>query len=425
MSSTASSSSPTFFSTTSDSPSSAMASPSSSAQSLPPSNSSPASSDPPTSSNPPSSSLPSSSTPPTSEPSSSPESSTTNPPPPSSTTTPISPSTTETPPTTTPTTTPTPTPVQTLVTVIVSTNSQGIASTITSFVTTDGGVTATETKVNPTLGSDSHSSSGGSSFFKNTGAVAGVFVLVGLAAAAIVLWIILAVRRRRRTRRIEHDTAVSATLAAAGFHRTPLDDDDVADSRRSRTLASPEMGIRAGSALAIRTTGSIPSGGRQSGYLDSPGLEDGLHEFNPYHEYSVAQMDGYVPARTHSPPPSAFIERDASGPEHHPSHSQSHSVGTIGSTEPLLSGFRNPAVAAPAGAARGPTPPPRNPKRVFDSSRKNRRQSTASAYSAASHPDERTNPALRNSDIQDSEDYSRPLGVRNVPDDLSQLSRES
>jgi hypothetical protein len=300
-----------------------------------------------------------------------------------------------------------------------------------------------------------------SSFFKNTGAVAGVFVLVGLAAAAIVLWVLFGLRRRRRNRRMEHDTAVSATLAAAGFHRAPLDDDEHQgnDSRHSRAFASPDMEMRTGSALALGTSSSIPSAARTSGYQDSPG-HDGAGEgfFNPYNEYDAAgPVEGYIPARTSSPPPTAFVEpyRDTSRTNHAIHHSGSQSLG---STEPLLASFNRaePVSPAPSGALQPPTPPPRNPKRVSDRRSEispgppsspppeNRRQSTASSvYSSESTGDERLNPALRNSDIRDSEDYSRRvlgvretqsslifcpnirLKVRNIPDGVSQVSRES
>lgn len=266
------------------------------------------------------------------------------------------------------------------------------------------------------------------SFFKNTGAVAGVFVLVGLAAAAIVLWVLFGLRRRRRNRRIEHDTAVSATLAAAGFHRAPLDDDELRgnDSRGSRGFATPEMEMLP--AAAVGTRSSVPSAGRSSGYLDTPGHDEA---FNPYHDYVVAgPTEGYIPARTSSPPPSAFVEpyRDASGHTvHHHSASQS-----FGSTEPLLAFDRaEPASSDPSAPPRPsldpPSPPPRNPKRVADQRSQisggehanprpeNRRHSTASSVYSTESTDERLNPALRNSDIKDSEDYSRPvLGVRSL-----------
>ncbi|KAF5312261.1 hypothetical protein D9619_003542 [Psilocybe cf. subviscida] len=109
----------------------------------------------------------------------------------------------------------------------------------------DGSVTTfTEIVANPTLSPDNQSRKG-SGFFRNTGAVAGVFVLVGLAFVSILLFIFFAVRRRRRTLRIEHDTAVSASLAAAGFHRTMLDDDD--DPAHSNSTRGSQARSRYGS----------------------------------------------------------------------------------------------------------------------------------------------------------------------------------
>ncbi|KAJ6575086.1 hypothetical protein B0H19DRAFT_1254704 [Mycena capillaripes] len=299
-------------------------------------------------------------------------------------------------------------------------------SAITSTVTfTSNGVpvTTTEIKFNPTLVPDGHSS-GGSSFFKNTGAVAGVFVLVGLAAAAIVLWVLFGLRRRRRNRRIEHDTAVSATLAAAGFNRAPLDDDELQgnDSRHSRAFASQDMEMRASSALALGT-GSLPSGARTSGYQDSSGPDE---SFNPYNEYDVAApREGYIPARTSSPPPTAFLEPYRDKTENGPGHSIHHSASQSGgSTEPLLAAFNrtDPVSPTPSGARlEPPTPPPRNPKRVSDRPPspppENRHSSASSVYSDDNSSDERLNPDLRN---------SRVLGVRNgIPDGVSQISGES
>jgi len=231
---------------------------------------------------------------------------------------------------------------------------------------------------------------------------------------------------------MEHDTAVSATLAAAGFQRAPLDDDEQQGDDSGPSNALPEM--REGSALALGTISSLPSGGRTSGYQDSPG-HDEAEPFNPYNQYDVAGS-GYIPARTSSPPPTAFTEpyRDASGSgaDHAIHHSASHSLG---STEPLLASFNRtePVSPAPSGALLGPpTPPPRNPARTqilppSSPPPENRRHSSASSvYSSESTGDERLNPALRNSDIQDSEDYSRRvLGVRNFPDGVSQVSGES
>ena len=259
--------------------------------------------------------------------------------------------------------------------------------------------------------------------------MAGVFVLVGLAAASIFLWIFFAVRRRRRTQRLEHDTAVSATLAAAGFHRAPLDDDDDprAGSRRSH-FGSPDVMMyqrRSSSGLGLSST---PSAGRLSAaYLDNPPLNGGPEDgYNPYTDYIVppGARDGYVSANRASPPPAAFHM----GSYHDRRNSGSggdilrHSASQSGASyEPLLANYRQPTPPN----VRSPTPPPRNPKRLSDAAKRppvleNVRPVSASSsvYSSESTGDDRLDPGLRQrigdgDSVRDDEDYSRPvLGVR-------------
>ena len=49
-------------------------------------------------------------------------------------------------------------------------------------------------------------------FSRNKGAVAGVFLIVGIAGAAILLFLFFALRRRRRIKRNERDAAFAASL---------------------------------------------------------------------------------------------------------------------------------------------------------------------------------------------------------------------
>ena len=285
------------------------------------------------------------------------------------------------------------------------------------------------------------------SFFRNAGAVAGVFVLVGLAAASIVLWVIFAVRRRRRTRRLEHDTAVSATLAAAGFHRTPLDDDDdpATGTNRSR-YGSPvtdpfHAHQRSSSGLAMS---SIPSAGRASAaYQDNHDPND----YNPYTDHVVppGARDGYIST---PPPPTAHLNghlrtRSSSGGlaemgvAHFPYHSASgshepllasHYRGSLGSTPspPLQvsSSITPHSITPPSESARQPP--------AYTSSLGHHHTSsgdplidlssgTSSVYSSDNTQDDRLDPGLRQRlqddghsamDLRDEEDYSRPvLGV--------------
>lgn len=234
-------------------------------------------------------------------------------------------------------------------------------------------------------------------FFNNKGAVAGVFLIVGLAAASIVLFLFFFIKRRRRTRRLEYDTAVASTLAAAGFNRTPLDGDD--DEHKGMTQ-------RRGSTMSgLHTMSSLPSSGAH--YTDEPpvmtsaaGMGSRERDFDPYAPYgtlhqqsptATSRRDGYAPARSSSPP---LVH------SHSASTSSGHAMGhmpreSAGSYEPLLAG-------GAAGASQPPTPstleasatlappsiPPRSPKRVSQSAsaegpdaRKITRDSASSVYS--------------------------------------------
>lgn len=103
----------------------------------------------------------------------------------------------------------------------------------TARVTTDvNGQVLTVTQIvrNPGV-NDSGSGSGGSSqqgFMNNTGAVAGVFITVGLLCTAGILAFVLFMLRRRRRQRLDRDVAAAAAAAAANStHRSAFDDDDV------------------------------------------------------------------------------------------------------------------------------------------------------------------------------------------------------
>uniref|UniRef100_A0A8H7XVD7 Uncharacterized protein n=1 Tax=Psilocybe cubensis TaxID=181762 RepID=A0A8H7XVD7_PSICU len=221
---------------------------------------------------------------------------------------------------------------------------------------------------------------------RETRAVAAVFVLVGLAAAAIILYLLFALRRRRRTLRLEHDTAVSATLAAAGFHRTPLDDDDdpAAGARHSRLYSGVGSSIddpfqarailqrRSSSGLAMSSVPSA-SAGRTSAYLDDNG------DFNPYasgdYILPAAARDGanYLNNGTQAPPNAALVggmRRDrsnSSGLAEMSAHT--HNYSNSGSFEPLLASYYRRSMGTgnppspvlplvPLGASAGPDPAP-------------------------------------------------------------------
>lgn len=226
-------------------------------------------------------------------------------------------------------------------------------------------------------------------FFRNKGAVAGVFLIVGLAAASIVLFFFFYVRRRRRTQRLEHDTAVASTLAAAGFNRRPLDGDE--EERKM------QMTPTASGTLATLPNPSYGSGGLNGQRPPSSGMDDATNtgpstpgangEYDPFAAsgtihpppaaFPGSRRDGYAPARTSSPPPPAWQQ-----PLRQHTHSTSTSTssmgwghgakGSVGSLEPLLSGYypggttepSTPGVTDGFAGNSAPPVPPRDPRRA-------------------------------------------------------------
>ncbi|KAG2159834.1 uncharacterized protein EDB93DRAFT_19685 [Suillus bovinus] len=307
--------------------------------------------------------------------------------------------------------------------VTISTNSAGAATTVTVAV------------ANPTLAPNYGTTSGSA----DTGAVVGVFLVVGLAAASIVLWIFFFIRRRSRINRIDHETEVEAAVAASGFGRAPLDDDNDyrgARSPQSYSLSSAQMVQRGspvgyipdGSGLPTSTSGQPVSGGP---------FDDDNVAFNPYAGYIVEgppTSEGYIQARSASPPPGTERQGPPSSLGLHEisdsSRDRKSSYGhtptySVASYEPLLAAYTQGS-SAERGVSSPPTPPPRNPAR------------RAHLDSVASRPvnnlsdggaDDRLDPEIRrrtrsdslgSDDLKDEEDYSRPmLTVRNMPDGRS------
>lgn len=81
-------------------------------------------------------------------------------------------------------------------------------------------------KGTPTLDGGSASRHGGSDFFDNTGAVAGVFVVVGLVVTGFLAAFTWYMLRRRRRQRLDRDVAAAAAAAAANQHPRFEDDDE-------------------------------------------------------------------------------------------------------------------------------------------------------------------------------------------------------
>ncbi|GAA6001559.1 hypothetical protein JCM10207_006723 [Rhodosporidiobolus poonsookiae] len=157
------------------------------------------------------------------------------------------------------------------------------------------------------------SSGSGNSFFNNTGAVAGTFVVVGLLAAGIVIglgWFFL---RRKRARQLDEDIRVAAGGAGdggAGINRFDGEDDDDAsdpfdrfgsEGHGSGYMSSygtvPLTAAAAGFGAARRHSGyDYPAAGSGNGrpsYDFTGAAAAGRPSFEPGH--SPAQSQGSVP----------------------------------------------------------------------------------------------------------------------------------
>ena len=207
---------------------------------------------------------------------------------------------------------------------------------------------------------------------------------------------------------LEHDSDVAATLAAAGFNRSPLDDEDdpELESGHSRH-GSTDPFLHQRSSSSGLVMGSIPSGGRNSTALD-------YDPHHPYSDYVFPTKDGTLP----SPP---FIYRSYrprstrnSMGENIFGHTPQHS----GSNEPLLATYN---VSRPSTG--GSLPPQRLSNAAIDPPALPDEPSRPSSvfFMTEAIGDHRLDPTLRQKfqddadssrDLRDEEDYSRPvLGV--------------
>ncbi|KAG8219786.1 hypothetical protein J3R82DRAFT_758 [Butyriboletus roseoflavus] len=212
---------------------------------------------------------------------------------------------------------------------ITTTGSGGILTTVTQAV------------VNPTL-APNNSTTGGSSFFADTGAVVGVFVVVGLACASIMMWILFAIRRRQRMRGIEQDTAVQAAVAAAGLNRARLDDDDEDGSPISpNTYYQSSSGMGQRSTLLGRGSDSQPTSARLSEVLDDLAkVSANSHPGRQVEHRANTHPEGYTQARTTSPSPRAEQCIDDLGSSRDRKSSYGHTpTYSAGSFEPLLANY--------------------------------------------------------------------------------------
>ncbi|KAH9178695.1 hypothetical protein EDB89DRAFT_2063630 [Lactarius sanguifluus] len=302
----------------------------------------------------------------------------------------------------------------------ISTAPPQITATFTSTLSDGGVVTFTEVVANPTL-SPNRGSNSSSQFFHNKGAVAGVFLIVGLAAASICLWIFFFIRRRRRRRRIDHETAVSASLAAAGYNRAPIDDEED---------FGPGPGMRErfnsmSSHPTINTPITEEERGAEAAATSAP-LYDPYTDFNR----PVGAVAGFVPTRSDSPDQRGRDNSYSSGTSRPPGtgHPPRYSTGSL---DPLLVGMAAAPLGTPGPSVpTTPTPtlPPRSPRRPtavhLQQSQENAAASTRDSERSSS-PDDRLDPALaslqiditKSQELRDDVDYSRPvLEVRNRAD---------
>lgn len=161
---------------------------------------------------------------------------------------------------------------------------------------------------------------------------------------------------------------MASTLAAAGFNRRPLDDDDEKGERRtSAPSALGSSSFHSGAMLVGGNTGGARSPTAEG--TTAPSTPGTAIDFDPYAAYGTVhpppaavfpvqnRRDGYMPARTSSPPPAAYNR-----PHTHSTSTSTSSMGyghatkaSIGSTEPLLTGYYSGVPTEPPTPAMGPT----------------------------------------------------------------------
>ncbi|KAL5511968.1 hypothetical protein ACEPAH_5187 [Sanghuangporus vaninii] len=121
-----------------------------------------------------------------------------------------------------------------------STSSQLTTSTSTNGLTATVVVTEPVASASQSAVSDNSSDDDGGGFFGNTGAVAGVFTVVGLVALIIVFVLATNVIRRRRAKKFDDEVAEAAAEANAN-PRYPFDDyDDPAPSGGYGSYSDPD-----------------------------------------------------------------------------------------------------------------------------------------------------------------------------------------
>jgi len=198
-------------------------------------------------------------------------------------------------------------------------------------------------------------------------------VVVGLAATAILFFILFWFRRRREARRLDHDTAVAATLAEHGYGRHNLiDADDDYPASDPRTMTTPSGSGSSGDTRRASTpsmtlggfnTRPVSAGGYGRQSHGPPYLADSLGQmYNSYNPYTdnQASYQNTDTGPSYSGGMAAFSLPSVIGAGrpffgHGPQDS-------VGSSEPLLWGISG-SDTPPEPAT--PTIPPRNPLRLL------------------------------------------------------------
>lgn len=118
------------------------------------------------------------------------------------------------------------------------------------------------------------------SFFQNTGAVAGVFTVVGIIVVAIVIAILTTALRRRRAKRFDRDVAEAAREAAAAHPPVFADDDLDGDHNYGNSGNYGEYSdVSSHGTYAQPPMGHIGGGGGQEAY----GMSELQHpSYDPY-----------------------------------------------------------------------------------------------------------------------------------------------
>lgn len=211
---------------------------------------------------------------------------------------------------------------------------------------------------------------------------------------------------------------MSASLAAAGYNRTPIDDEED---------IGPGPGMRQRfSSFSSHPTISTPiTDDERAAEAAAPSAT----LYDPYADYGrlVGGSAGYAPTRSDSPAHNSY----SSGMSR-PAGAGRVPRNSTGSSDPLLAGMAAVPLGTP-GPSVPPTPtlPPRSPRRLAAAAQLQQSQESAAASSTrgseerSSSPDDRLDPALatlqvdntRSQELRDDVDYSRPvLEVRNHTD---------